>query len=67
MGFEKRVYDVVETVAPNAMAGFSYGTLFVTGVPREIAKIETALNEYLTCGVIVTPQGNNEYAFDFTA
>lgn len=65
MGFEKRVYDVVETVAPNAMAAFSYGTLFVTGVPREITKIETALNEYLSCGVIVTPQGNNEYSFDF--
>lgn len=65
MGFEKRVYEVVETVAPNAMASFSYGTLFVTGVPREITKIETALNEYTRGGVIVSPQGNNEYAFDF--
>lgn len=65
MGFEKRVYEVVDTVAPNALASFAYGTLFVTGVPREITKIETALNEYLEGGVIVTPQGNNEYSFDF--
>ena len=65
MGMEKAVLAKVEKVAPNAMAYFCNGTLFVVGVPREMTKIETALLKILNCGIIVTPQGNNEYSFDF--
>lgn len=65
MGFEKVVLEKVEKAAPNAVPYFRFGTLFVIGTPREMAKIETMLNKN-SYSVIVSPQGvGNEYAFDF--
>ena len=67
MGFEKRVLDTVETVTgTDNFAYFAYGTLAVECSPREAAKIETALLEFVNGGVIVSKAGD-EFLFDFTA
>ena len=65
MGFETKVLDIVAEVLENDhSAEFSYGSMFVDCTARQAAKIETALAETLSCGVIVTP-GKEEFAFDF--
>lgn len=63
MGFEKKVLNVVAKVTEDAT--FQYGTLFVNCTPRQATKIETVLIEEMKCGIIVTPQGNGEFSFDF--
>jgi hypothetical protein len=67
MGFEKKVLDVVaKVVKQDETAGFSYGTLFVSGITaKEAAKIETKLIDAFKCGIIVSPQPNSEFSFDF--
>lgn len=65
MGFETKVLDIVAEVLGNdRSAEFSYGSMFVDCTARQAAKIETALSEVLSCGIIVTP-GPNEFSFDF--
>lgn len=65
MSFEKRVLAVVASViGQDDTAAFAYGTLFVPSItPKQAAKIETALGQF--GGVIVTPQPNSEFSFDF--
>jgi hypothetical protein len=67
MGFEKRVLEVVgKVIGQDETAEFAYGTLFVPSIsPKQAAKIETALIETFKCGVIVSPQPNSEFSFDF--
>jgi len=67
MSFEKTVLAVVaKVVKQDNTAAFAYGTLFVPEITaKEAAKIETNLIKSLKCGIIVTPQPNNEFSFDF--
>ena len=69
MAFEKRVLDQVRKVMNKSEtatwgAEFKFGTMFVECTARDAAKIETKLNDYLNCGIIVSRVGD-EFAFDF--
>ena len=59
------VYAALSDVQVANTAHMYAGTLFVKCDARSAAKIETALLENLSCGVIVSKVGP-EYAFDFT-
>ena len=66
MSFEKVVLEIVgKVIGQDDTAAFCYGTLFVPGItPRQATKIETALNERFSGGVIVS-KTPTEFAFDF--
>lgn len=66
MGFEKRVLTVVEPIAGPDSAAFYNCTLFVSDCTAlKATQIETALIRHFRSGVIVSPQGSGEFAFDF--
>ena len=65
MGFETKVLSIVADILENdRSAEFAYGSMFVECTASQAAKIETALNEVLSCGIIVSP-GPKDFAFDF--
>ena len=64
MGFEKRVLDQVAKVVGEGKAAFTNGTLFVECSIPEAVKIESALLEYVDCGIILSRVGD-ESAYDF--
>jgi hypothetical protein len=64
MGFEKRVLDVVAKVVGEGKAAFTNGTLFVECSIPEAVRIESALLEYVDCGIILSRVGD-ESAYDF--
>ena len=64
MGFEKRVLSVVAKVVGEGKAAFTNGTLFVECSIPEAVRIESALLEYVDCGIILSRVGN-ESAYDF--
>lgn len=65
MGFETKVLSIVADILENdRSAEFAYGSMFVECTASQAAKIETALSEILSCGIVVSP-GPNEFAFDF--
>lgn len=64
MGFEKRVLDVVAKVVGEGKASFTSGTLFVECSVRDAVRVESALLEYVDCGIILSRVGD-ESAFDF--
>ena len=64
MGFEKRVLNVVAKVVGEGKAAFTNGTLFVECTIPEAVRIESALLEYVDCGIILSRVGD-ESAYDF--
>ena len=64
MGFEKRVLNVVAEVVGEGKAEFTNGTLFVECSVPEAVKVESALLEYVDCGIILSRVGD-ESSFDF--
>ena len=64
MGFEKRVLNVVAKVVGEGKAEFTNGTLFVECSVPEAVRIESALLEYVDCGIILSRVGD-ESAYDF--
>ena len=64
MGFEKRVLGVVAKVVGEGKAEFTNGTLFVECTVPEAVRIESALLEYVDCGIILSRVGD-ESAYDF--
>ena len=64
MGFEKKVLEVVEDTLGNVPASFTNGTLFVECTVPEAVKVESALLEYVDCGIILSRVGD-ESSFDF--
>ena len=64
MGFEKRVLNVVAKVVGEGKAAFTNGTLFVECSIPEAVRIESALLEYVDCGIILSRVGD-ESAYDF--
>lgn len=65
MGFEKVVLnEVVEVLGEDVNASFTCGTLFVECSTRDAVRLETALLEKLSCGIILSRVGN-ESSYDF--
>jgi hypothetical protein len=64
MGFEKRVLSVVAEVVGEGKAAFTNGTLFVECSVPEAVRVETALLDYVNCGIILSRVGD-ESAYDF--
>ena len=64
MGFEKRVLNVVAKVVGEGKAEFTNGTLFVECSIPDAVRIESALLEYVDCGIILSRVGD-ESAYDF--
>ena len=64
MGFEKRVLNVVAQVVGEGKAEFTNGSLFVECTVPEAVRIESALLEYVDCGIILSRVGD-ESAYDF--
>lgn len=65
MGFEKVVLaEVASVLGETDKAEFTNGTLFVECSVADAVKIESALLEMLSCGIILSRVGS-ESAFDF--
>lgn len=66
MGFETKVLSIVADILENdRSADFYSGSMFVDCTASQAAKIETKLLEVLSCGIIVSPNPFNKFAFDF--
>lgn len=65
MAFEANILEKVAVAVGARVGEFYCGTLFVEDItPADAARIETALQNP-AYGVVVTPQGDGEFAFDF--